>query len=150
MKTEEKLQRPRNASLRSTSEEETDRAGQGLGAGLVAGDVVCLSGPLGCGKTIFVKGLARALGVTERVTSPSFIIAQEYEGLIPLTHLDLYRLAGWQELEELGFRDMLSSRSVLAVEWGERAGPLLPARRVDVTFALLEDGSREIRIEEHR
>lgn len=140
----------RSESLRSTSEAGTELAGHRVGLGLAPGDVVCLSGPLGCGKTVFVKGLARALGVQERVTSPSFIIAQEYVGRIPLTHLDLYRLAGWQELEEVGFRDILASQSVLAVEWGERAGPLLPARRIDVAIAIRDDGSRDIRIEEHR
>jgi tRNA threonylcarbamoyladenosine biosynthesis protein TsaE len=150
MTTAERLPPWPDRLLRSSSEEETARAGEELGALLAPGDIVCLSGPLGCGKTVFVKGMARALGVTERVTSPSFIIAQEYDGRVRLTHLDLYRVGGRGEIEDLGFRDMLDSGGVLAVEWGERAGPLLPTGRTDVVFTIRPDGSREIRIEEHR
>lgn len=135
-------------ATRAASEQDTAAAGFALGSHLSAGDVVSLSGPLGCGKTVFVRGMARALSIEETITSPSFVIVQEYEGRLPLYHLDLYRLAGHAELEDLGFREMLSSEAVVAIEWGEKAGPLLPARRTDVVFTIAGDGSREIRVEE--
>ena len=137
-------------AIRAASEEDTEAAGSAVGRSLCAGDVVSLSGPLGCGKTVFVRGLARALAIEELITSPSFVIVQQYEGRLPFYHLDLYRLNSSVELEELGFRDMLSSGAVLAIEWGEKAGALLPARRTEVRFAIAPDGSRDITVEERR
>jgi tRNA threonylcarbamoyladenosine biosynthesis protein TsaE len=135
---------------RAASEQDTADLGYDLGRRLSPGDVVSLSGPLGCGKTVFVRGLARALAIREPITSPSFVIVQQYEGSLPLYHLDLYRLNSSAELEDLGFREMLSSDAVLAIEWGEKAGPLLPARRTEVSFSIAPDGSREILVQERR
>ena len=114
------------STVLSRSPEDTERAGEALGRTLKRGDIVLLSGPLGSGKTVLVRGLARALGVTETVTSPSFLIVSEYEGAPPLVHVDLYRLQSPEELENLGLRDITSETAVTVVEWGERAADLLP------------------------
>jgi tRNA threonylcarbamoyladenosine biosynthesis protein TsaE len=136
--------RPPTRTIRSECEADTEAAGFSLGSTLAPGDLVSLTGPLGCGKSVFVRGIARSLGIEETVTSASFVIAEEYAGRLPLTHLDLYRLSSPAELEDLGFRDMLDSGAVLAVEWGEKAGPLLPPRRIEVAFSILVTGAREI------
>ena len=131
----------------SRGPEETEEAGYRLAAGLEAGAVVSLIGPLGCGKTVFVKGMARALDVREPITSPTFLIIQEYSGRLPFYHMDLYRLRSANELEDIGLRDYLSAGGVTAIEWGDRALSVLPASRTEVRFSLLADGGREIRIQ---
>lgn len=131
----------------SSSESETESAGQRLGELLAPGDVVSLTGPLGCGKTVFVRGIARALGVGEPVVSPSFVIVQEYAGRLPLFHMDLYRLSSPLELEDVGLRDYLSAGGVCAIEWGEKAASVLPQNRIQVVFRWIDGASREITIE---
>jgi len=105
---------------------------------------VSLEGPLGSGKTTFVKGIARALGVRDEVTSPSFTIMTAYAGRIPLYHLDLYRLDRIDEIEDLGFDDVVFRDGVTVIEWGEKAGPLLPEDVVEVRIEMAPDGAREI------
>lgn len=117
------------------SPEETRIVGASLAPALLPGDVISLSGDLGAGKTVFVQGLAMAMGVTRRVTSPSFTIVHEYEGRYPIVHLDVYRLDSFQELLDLGFEEFLDPRAIVLLEWGEAVEPLLPRShlRVDVT-----------------
>jgi tRNA threonylcarbamoyladenosine biosynthesis protein TsaE len=117
---------------------ETQALARALGALLRAGDVVLLSGDLGAGKTTFTKGVAEALGVKEPVTSPTFTIVQEYEGSVPIAHVDVFRLQRVQELYDLGFEELLEGRVVL-VEWGDLVAPVLPAERVEVTFTIGDD-----------
>jgi tRNA threonylcarbamoyladenosine biosynthesis protein TsaE len=117
---------------------ETQALARALGALLRAGDVVLLSGDLGAGKTTFTKGVAEALGVKEPVTSPTFTIVQEYEGSVPISHVDVFRLQRVQELYDLGFEELLEGRVVL-VEWGDLVAPVLPAERVEVTFTIGDD-----------
>jgi len=124
--------------------EDTVRAGQALGESLQRGMTVSLEGPLGSGKTTFVKGIARALGVRDEVTSPSFTIMTAYAGRIPLYHLDLYRLDRIDEIENLGFDDVVFGDGVTVIEWGEKAGSLLPEDVVEVRIEMASDGSREI------
>jgi tRNA threonylcarbamoyladenosine biosynthesis protein TsaE len=124
--------------LTATDAHRTEAIAEALGAHLVIGDVVVLTGDLGAGKTTFTKGLARALGVTQRVTSPTFTIVQEYDGRVPVAHVDVYRLQRIQELHDFGFEEMLDDR-VTIVEWGEAIEPLLPRDRVDVRIAMVDD-----------
>lgn len=106
----------------SNSVEETERLGAELAARLPAGSVVAFTGDLGAGKTAFVRGIARGLGIAERVTSPTFTIVNEYEGgSRPLFHFDLYRLESSDELFEIGWEDYLARGGICAVEWSERA-----------------------------
>lgn len=102
-------------------------------AGLLrAGDVVVLAGDLGTGKTTFARGVARALGIDEPVTSPSFTIVREYEGRLPLVHVDVYRLGRLQELHDLGFDEIIGGEAVVLVEWGDAVVSLLPRDRLEV------------------
>jgi tRNA threonylcarbamoyladenosine biosynthesis protein TsaE len=114
---------------------ETESVGAALGAFLREGDLVVLGGDLGAGKTTFVKGVARALGVRDPVTSPTFTIVQEYDGPVPVAHVDIYRLKRVQELHDLGLEEMLDDRVVL-VEWGDVVAPLLPSERVEVQLTI--------------
>ncbi len=125
-------------SLTTTSARETEAVGAAIGPLLRIGDLVVLSGDLGTGKTTFTKGLARGLGVTQRVTSPTFTIVQEYDGTLPVAHVDVYRLDRIQELHDFGFEELIESR-VTIVEWGEAIAPVLPRDRIDVRISMLAD-----------
>ena len=119
----------------------TQELAEALGRLAGPGAVLVLSGPLGAGKTCFVQGLARGLGVTGVVNSPTFTIVKEYRGRLPLFHFDLYRLEDPEELWDLGREDYLAAGGVCALEWGERAAALLPRDRLDI--ALQPGGPRE-------
>jgi tRNA threonylcarbamoyladenosine biosynthesis protein TsaE len=97
-----------------------------LAQSLVPGSVVVLEGVLGAGKTTFAQGVALGLGVTEPVTSPTFALVQEYEGRLPLFHMDLYRLASAEEFELIGGWEYFSLGGVILLEWAERLGAELP------------------------
>lgn len=104
----------------SNSVEETEGLGETLAAKLTPGAVVAFSGDLGAGKTAFVRGMARGLGISERVTSPTFTVVNEYEGgRLPLFHFDMYRLGSADELYDIGWEDYLGRGGVCAVEWSE-------------------------------
>lgn len=104
----------------SNSVEETEAIGTQLANQLQAGSLLAFTGDLGAGKTAFVRGLAKGLGVTQRVTSPTFTIVNEYEGgRLPLFHFDMYRLGSSDELYDIGWEDYLSRNGVCAVEWSE-------------------------------
>ena len=114
---------------------QTEQLGARLARALAPGSVVAFTGDLGAGKTAFTRGLARGLGIEERVTSPTFTIVNEYEGgRLPLFHFDLYRLEDPEELFDIGWEDYLARGGVCAVEWSERGGELLgeDAVRVDI------------------
>lgn len=102
------------------------------------GDVVCLEGDLGAGKTTFTQGLAAALGVAGRVTSPTFCIVQEHQGEKLLVHMDLYRLHGEDDVLAIGWEDYLARGAVMVVEWPERAGSLIPPDAYHITFRYAE------------
>ena len=133
---------------RSNSEAETEALGAELAGRLRAGDVVAFSGDLGAGKTAFTRGLARGLGVTERVTSPTFTIVNEYDGgQLPLFHFDLYRLSSSEELFDIGWEDYLSRGGVCAVEWSERADDALEEDTIRVDIRRGEgDGQRRLKV----
>ena len=114
------------------SEAETRALAARLGNELSPGSVIAMHGQLGAGKTCFVTGLARALGVTQPVTSPTFTVINEYAARLPLYHMDLYRIGDPDELWALGFDDYLSPDGITVIEWPERAGDLLPPQTINV------------------
>ena len=119
----------------SNSPAETEALGAALADKLTPGAVVAFSGDLGAGKTAFVRGMARGLGITERVTSPTFTIVNEYEGgRLPLFHFDMYRLGSSEELFDIGWEEYLARGGVCAVEWSENVADALggDAVRVDI------------------
>ena len=128
--------------------EETWALAKELAKELNPGDVVCLEGDLGAGKTTFTQGLAAALGVPGRVTSPTFCIVQEHQSPdVLLVHMDLYRLHGEEDVEAIGWEDYLSRGAIIAVEWPERAGALLPSSVHHVTFQHFGEEKRRITID---
>lgn len=134
------------ASVLFTSRaEETEQIGRHLGGWLKAGDVIALYGELGTGKTVLVRGLACALGVNEKVGSPSFTIVCEYEGRLPLFHMDLFRVSNIEEVLKIGYEDYLYGAGVCAIEWAEKMENLLPQRRTDIR--LFHEGGNQRRIE---
>jgi len=134
--------------LTSTSPEETLAIGERIGATLAPGSVVLLRGPLGSGKTVLAKGIARALGVADEIISPTYTIVADYPGRIPLAHVDLYRIEGDAQLEGLGLDELLAGPNVTVVEWGEKIEPLIVGRpAVRVTITLAPDGGRRLAVE---
>ncbi len=125
-----------NGSFNVSSVEETWALAAKLAGELRPGDVVCLEGGLGSGKTTFTQGLAAALGVKGRVASPTFCLAVEHrgEGLL-MVHMDLYRLHGEDDVLAMGWEDYVAANAILVVEWPERAGSLIPkdAQRVSIS-----------------
>jgi len=130
----------------TSSEEETESCGEELAGELSPGSVVALYGDLGAGKTAFVRGLARGLGIRESVSSPTFTIVNEYPGSIPLFHFDMYRLRDEQELFDIGWEDYLDRYGICALEWSERVEGAIGPEAVRVTLRRLDDTRREIRI----
>lgn len=134
-------------NITSHSEDETLALAGKLASLFKTGDVLVLTGVLGAGKTVFVRGLAAALGIDESlVNSPSFTIVNEYAGERPLYHFDLYRLGDASELYEIGWDDYLGREGLVVVEWGEKAGEYLPARYYRIDFGIVDEQQREIDI----
>jgi tRNA threonylcarbamoyladenosine biosynthesis protein TsaE len=130
----------------STSPEETQAAGERLAQTLGPGAVVALAGELGAGKTCFVQGLARALGVTTRATSPTFVLVNEYRGRLPIHHVDAYRVSNVAELIDVGLLELIDGEGVTVVEWADKALSVLPARTIHVHIEGLGDDPRTITI----
>ena len=131
----------------TSSPEETAALAADLATRLEAGDVVTVSGDLGAGKTTFVRGAARALGVTEPVSSPTFTLGHRYAARTPVAHLDLYRVQGLSA-EEWGDLEPYFDDSVVFVEWPEHAGEWLPAPRAVVTLGHVDRSHRSVTIVE--
>ena len=132
-------------SVITSSPEQTWRIGELLGALLGPGDLVCLYGDLGAGKTSLSYGIALGLEVKEQyITSPTFTFVNEYEGRVPFYHIDLYRLKDPEELENIGFEEYLGSDGVTVIEWAERAEDELPGERLSVYLNYVNENSREI------
>ena len=110
-------------------------------------DVVVLAGDLGAGKTAFVQGFGRALGVTERITSPTFTLVHVYEGRLPIHHLDVYRLDQMSEALDLGLAEMLDEGGVVLIEWGDAILPVLPHDLLEVRLSFGdEDDERSLEL----
>ena len=133
--------------IRTKSAEETQKFGALLAERLEAGDVLLLRGPLGAGKSELTRGLARGLGVTETVTSPSFTILNVYEsGRCPLYHFDWYRLEDAEEIFELGMDEYLGGDGVAVVEWPEKCPEAIPEKYTEVIITAAGEEKREFRI----
>lgn len=125
---------------RTENAAQTEALGQKLGSTLAPGSVVAFRGGLGMGKTAFTRGLARGLGCTGRVTSPTFTIVNEYRGNIPLFHFDMYRLDSSDALFDIGWEDYLDRGGVCAVEWSENVADAMPESTVYVTIERAPEG----------
>lgn len=129
----------------STSPEETRAIAKEIARGLAPGSVLILTGDLGAGKTEFVKGLAKGLGIDDPVTSPTFTLVHEYRGAqVTLYHLDLYRLNSEKELDEIGFDDCLSAGGICAVEWGNKYPARLPKGCLEIRLTIGENNERMV------
>lgn len=130
---------------RTGGAEETRELAAALAELVAPGDIILLVGDLGAGKTAFTQGLARALGVTEQVTSPTFTLVRSYTGRLPLHHLDVYRLEHLQEAEELGLAELVDGQGVVVIEWGDAVAPMLPPEYLEVRIVLGDgDDDREL------
>lgn len=119
--------------IESYNAQDTFKLGYSLGTNAKKGEVYCLSGDLGVGKTVFTQGFARGLGIEEAVNSPTFTIIQEYEGTrLPLYHFDVYRIGDIEEMEEIGYEDYFYGDGVCLIEWAELIEELLPKDRTSI------------------
>jgi tRNA threonylcarbamoyladenosine biosynthesis protein TsaE len=119
--------------------EATTAVGAALAPFLRPGDVVSLTGDLGAGKTTFVRGAARGLGVEEAVLSPTFTLVREYRGSYPVYHLDVYRLDRVQDVIDLGFEEILDQGGVVFIEWGDAVDALLPETNLQVELTMADE-----------
>lgn len=133
----------------SRSPEETQAIAEAVAPVLLPGDIVALSGDLGAGKTAFVQGAARGLGVAERVTSPTFVIVREYQGRVPVLHVDVYRLGNLRELVDLGYEEFLDPAWVVFIEWGDAVEVLLPPEWLEVEMRREDDEERRVVFRAH-
>lgn len=130
-------------TVETSSESETIYAGEHFGRNLKGGDVVCLYGYLGVGKTVFIKGIARAIGIEEReITSASFIIISEHYGKYPLYHIDLYRVYHERDIIDLGIEEYLYTDGITVIEWSERLSEVDCTYRVHLSY--LGENKRKI------
>ena len=132
----------------SESPAATFRVGAILGELLETGDIVALTGELGAGKTCLTQGIARGLGIPESypITSPTFTLANEYPGRLNLIHLDVYRLSGSQDLQDLGYEEFFFGRGVTVIEWAEKIGDVIPDQSIWVAMAYVDRNRRSIEI----
>src|SRR2546425_6955901 len=134
------------ADITSASPEATEAAGERLGRSLAAGAVVALTGELGAGKTCFVQGLVRGLGATVRATSPTFVLVNQYQGRVPVHHVDAYRTDSLTELIDLGLLELMGGPGVTVIEWADKLRPLLPPETIYVHIGGVGDEPRSITI----
>ena len=135
--------------VQTASVDQTRRFGHRVGAALLGGELIALVGPLGAGKTQFVKGLAAGNGRTDpsRVTSPTFVLINEYRGRVHVYHVDAYRLSGGSELAGLGFDEMVTPTSCVVLEWADRVEDALPEDRLTIRFEVTGETSRRLTVE---
>jgi len=134
------------AEITSARPEETEDAGERLGRILGPGAVVALTGELGAGKTCFIQGLVRGLGVTGRATSPTFVLINQYPGRVPVYHVDAYRTESLTELMDLGLLELLGGGGVTVIEWADKLESLLPREAIHVHIDGVGDQPRAITI----
>ena len=134
-------------TFHTKTEQETIALGEKIGRLLKKGDIIAMQGTLAAGKTTITKGIARALEITDTITSPTFCLISEYYGCMPLYHFDVYRLEGTEDFINLGADDMLYGDGVSIIEWSEKIMDELPASTIILRLTPQEDGSRIIEIE---
>lgn len=127
---------------------ETEAVGEELGRQLHGGEIIAFTGGLGAGKTTFCKGLARGLGCTDTISSPTYAIANLYQGRVLFAHFDAYRISTEDDLEAAGFYDYLDQGAVIAIEWSENVIHFLPSPILRVALTTLPTGERKIEIDE--
>ncbi len=130
----------------STNSDETKNFGKELASKLKPGSVVSLRGSLGAGKTVIAKGIAEYLQISEAIVSPTFTILQEYEGTLPLYHMDLYRISGSDEFEMMGGEEMLYGEGITLIEWSEKIDEMLPENTIYIDLKILDNQDREINV----
>lgn len=128
------------------SAEETIELGKKIGNLLEPGDVIAMQGTLAAGKTTITKGIAQSLGINDTITSPTFCLISEYEGKMPLYHMDVYRLDGGEDFVNLGTDDMIYGNGVSIIEWSEKIMEELPKKTIILSITPHEDGKRTIQI----
>ncbi len=133
--------------LVTLSEEETENLGLRLGEILKSGDLVCLNGELGTGKTAFARGICQAYGAERYVSSPTFTLVNEYPAPVPLYHFDLYRLSSPDELYEIGFEEYINGQGIVVIEWPDLAKDLISREHIQVDIIRgKEENKRTVRI----
>lgn len=124
--------------------EDMEALGRSIGEKCTPGTVISLRGSLGAGKTVFAKGVARSLGIDEAIVSPTFTLVQEYQGRLPMYHMDLYRITSEDDFQMIGGEDMLYSDGVTLVEWSEIINDTLPVGTLFVQITVNDDQSRTV------
>ena len=124
--------------------EQTMKLGELFAQKLKKGDVVLLKGEMGAGKTVFVKGIARALGITDRITSPTYAYMNDYDG--KLYHYDCYRLSSGEDAESLGLTDYFYAEGICVIEWSENIADVLPKNTISVTIEKIGENQRRIEL----
>jgi tRNA threonylcarbamoyladenosine biosynthesis protein TsaE len=139
---------PKHSDLKiiTYSADETSALGRSIGAKLIAGDILALTGELGSGKTCFTAGLARGLGVDEayQITSPTFTLINEYPARFKLCHFDVYRLENYADLDDLGYEEYFSGENVLVIEWAEKIDQIIPRTAIFINFEYMDENKRRI------
>ena len=134
--------------ITSRSVEDTMELAENIESEKFPGMIICLDGELGSGKTLFVKGFAKSLGIEENITSPTFNIVKEYQtGELPLYHMDVYRLESGDE--SIGFDDYFKNEGVCIIEWSELIEDSLPEERLDIKFRVIDEDTRIIKLTPH-
>ena len=134
----------KSLEMLSNSAAQTRNIGMKLGKSAAAGDVILLVGPLGAGKTCLTQGIARGLGIHEYTASPSFVLVREYQGKLPLYHIDLYRLDRIEEVTQLGLDDYLYGNGVCVVEWADKGLSVLPEEYLFIEMQIVSPMKRKL------
>ncbi|MBP5162510.1 MAG: tRNA (adenosine(37)-N6)-threonylcarbamoyltransferase complex ATPase subunit type 1 TsaE [Spirochaetales bacterium] len=133
-----------DCTLTCRTADDMEALGRKIGETCVPGTVISLRGSLGAGKTVFAKGVARSLGIQEAIVSPTFTLVQEYDGRIPMYHMDLYRITSEEDFQMIGGEDMLYSDGVCLIEWSEIINSMLPSGTLFVQITVNDDQSRTV------
>ncbi len=131
----------------TNNERETFEVAQNLESEKFPNMIICLEGELGSGKTMFTKGIATALGIKDNITSPTFTIIKEYEGELPLYHMDVYRLDG--NVEDIGIEEYFNKNGMVVIEWADTIKSILPKERLDIKFKIAGENKRVLIIKPH-